>query len=745
MTYKLAYLNPWRNAAENQAFNSLRVAASRLGVTLIHCTNSMDLDGCEPDFVLATASTQPKLTRHPTFGVIHEARDRFLLNREYFNNLLTYDGYLTISDTLRDFLGNILTGIGRQCEIGEYYNVPHRVDLQAPVESLAAEGRIRLTYFGTNWDNRQRELFQHLDQEGLIDIYGPQQSWSYLSDSAYRGVLPFDGEAPQRTYAQNGAGLVLLSESHLRDDIISNRVFEICSAGAVAIACDTPWLRKHFGDALYYFDQRAPARHITQRLRDILFEIQEDPAAASARAAEGRKVFENRFSAEVLLTNAIQYFERWRHARVSRDRRLDPAVSVIVRCGGRATITRTLQSLKEQTFGRVKALLVQWRDFDVAPLRHLLGDALIELHTISCPGADRSATLSAGLKAIETPYFAILDDDDCWFPTHLERVFDTFRTHPDARLVVTGWLKEYEKPFSVMGGGVERRRINGFGVPGPGASIWDLGAALAPSGFVAEASLLDWRLTADSHMVTGEDSALEIGLVAKQFPRFSYAATTVQFHSEDGSRFLDDPRRSEDMLTLWTRRIDELDKLIGREERWNVIARTLVRALAEKDSLVRHFPDRTVYASYKVDYLSVSEDPSKGEMVPLDGSRVSLSGESLFFRVTSRAEPSGTTCVEVAPPAQPWAYGAVIKLGRPELLDRDSIAVLRGRVEVGLLGVTLMDETEREPLFRRVLAADGKAFELHVPLLAGARIGSLVLHNWEGNFGRAVLEAVSVV
>ena len=622
-----------------------------------------------------------------------------------------------------------------------YYIVPHRIDLRAPVESLAAEGRIRLTYFGTNWDYRQRELFQHLDREGLIDIYGPQQSWSYLSGNAYRGVLPFDGEAPQRTYAQNGAGLVLLSESHLRDDIISNRVFEICSAGAAAIACDTPWLRKHFGDALYYFDQRAPARHIAQRLRDILFEIQEDPAAAAARAAEGRKVFENRFSAEILLTNAIQYFERWRHARISRDRRLDPAVSVIVRCGGRATIARTLKSLKEQTFGRITALLVQWRDFDVAPLRHFLGDALVELHIISCPGGGRSATLSAGLKAIEGPYFALLDDDDCWFPTHLERVFDTFRTHPEARLVVTGSLKEHDKPFSVLGGGVERRRIDRFGVPGPGASIWELSAAFAPNGFVAEASLLDWRLTADPNMATAEDNLLEIGLAAKQVPRFNYAATAVQFHSDDGSRFWEHPRRSEDILTLWTRRIDELDNRIGPTERWNEMARTLLRALAEKDTLVRHFPDRTVYASY----LSASAQISKEEIVPLDGSHVSLSGESLFFRMTSRAEPSGTTCVQVAPPAKPWAWGAVVNLGRRGLLDRDFIAVVRGRVEVGLVGVTLMDETEREPLFRRVLAADGKAFELHVPLLAGATIGSLALHNWEDNFGRAVLEAVSVV
>ena len=206
MTYKIAFLNPWRNASENQAYQSLRVAAARVGCTLIGCSNSMEIEACDPDYVLAVASTQPKLTRHPTFGVIHEPRERFLLNREYFNNLLTYDGYFTIMDTLHTFLQNVLAGIGRECEIGFYFDAPQRLALQAPVEALAGEGAVKLTYFGTNWDSRQRELFIQLDREGLIDVYGPPAAWAYLTGGSYRGVLPFDGEAPQRAYAGERGG-----------------------------------------------------------------------------------------------------------------------------------------------------------------------------------------------------------------------------------------------------------------------------------------------------------------------------------------------------------------------------------------------------------------------------------------------------------------------------------------------------------------------------------------------------------
>src|SRR5215831_2711682 len=143
VSYTVAFLNPWRDSSENQAYHSLRVAAARLRCTLVACANSMDIEACDPDYVLAVASTQPKLTRHPTFGVIHEPRERFLLNAEYLNNLLTYDGYFTIMDTLRAFLMDVLAGVGRDCEIGAYFDAPQRLDLEAPVAALAASGAIK--------------------------------------------------------------------------------------------------------------------------------------------------------------------------------------------------------------------------------------------------------------------------------------------------------------------------------------------------------------------------------------------------------------------------------------------------------------------------------------------------------------------------------------------------------------------------------------------------------------------------
>ena len=56
---RVGYLNPWKHAAENQAFRSLQEAAARIGHELIHCADSDEIELLQPDFVLATASTQP--------------------------------------------------------------------------------------------------------------------------------------------------------------------------------------------------------------------------------------------------------------------------------------------------------------------------------------------------------------------------------------------------------------------------------------------------------------------------------------------------------------------------------------------------------------------------------------------------------------------------------------------------------------------------------------------------------------
>src|SRR6516225_10875683 len=332
---RIAFLNPWSNASENQAFRSLEIAAARIGHELLPCANSDDLEQATPDFVLAVASIQPKLTKFPTYGVIHEPRDRFLANKEYFHNLLTYDGYLTISDTLRAFLTHLLYGVGRPASIGHYYITCQENVADPDFLARLERGQVRLTYFGTNWDRRRTRFFQLLSKLDGVEIYGPQNAWEGISSTAYKGTLPFDGVSPQDTYRRNGLGLVLLSDKHLADDVISNRIFEITSVGAVAVCCRMPWLERYFGDSVYYFDPHCPDRALVDQLGKIMDEIKANPAEAFSRARRAQRIFQEQFSAEKLLQNAIAYHRELHNPprpRSTSPGGSDPLISVIVRC-----------------------------------------------------------------------------------------------------------------------------------------------------------------------------------------------------------------------------------------------------------------------------------------------------------------------------------------------------------------------------------------------------------------------------
>ena len=331
---RIAFLNPWRNASENQAFRSLQIAAARIGHEVVACTNSDDLEQASPEFVLAVASIQPKLTRFPTYGVIHEPRDRFLGTKEYFRNLLTYDGYLTISDTLRAFLAHLMHGVGRPTPIGFYFLTSQENVPDPDFLSRLERGDVRLTYFGTNWDKRRARFFQQLSQRPDVEIYGPEQAWQGIRPEAYKGAPPFDGISPQNIYRQNGVGLVLLSDKHLADDIISNRIFEITSVGAIAVCCRMSWLERCFGDSVYYFDPHCSDRALVDQLGKIVDQIKANPAEAFSRARRAQRIFQEQFSAEKLLQSAVAYHSEVQSApgpRYTSADAPDPLISVIVR------------------------------------------------------------------------------------------------------------------------------------------------------------------------------------------------------------------------------------------------------------------------------------------------------------------------------------------------------------------------------------------------------------------------------
>lgn len=554
---KIGFLNPWSSAAESQAAVSQRIAAQRIGVTLITAKDERDLDSSAVDFVISVASSVPKVYDCPSYLNVHEPTSRFLQNEFYLKNLMTYDGYLTISDSLRRFIRDLSFGIGRPDDPGFYFDTPQKSETSADLPQIVKAGDLRIVYFGTNWDRRSPRLFELLDTKDVLRIHGPRHSWP-IGLISYAGPLPFDGVSPQKTYASFGLGLVLLSAQHLREGVISNRIFEIASVGAVSICPDIPWIRKWFGDSVFYFNPWEHSRDIARRITDIHEHCKMCPHLLAKMGQDARTIFEKNFSAERMLLNAVEYHEANQRKRSYRLKRLPPAprIAVIVRCGDRrlAYIERAVNSICSQTFGRFTVIFVKYKNIDLSAILSIAAPNIDSFIEIEVPNGNRSDTLFAGLaklRELHAEYFSVLDDDDFWLSNHMEGLFSAAiqaRRHVDVAfsgaIAISPEGRQIEKGLSW------KRNVYTFGFRTPVASASDITREFSSNSFVARTDLLVDEIDTPE-METAEDSVL-ISLIARHSkPVFSYQATAFFTQNEsDGSGFSSHPLRQRDLASL---------------------------------------------------------------------------------------------------------------------------------------------------------------------------------------------------
>jgi GT2 family glycosyltransferase len=557
---KIAYLNPWTSAAENQCYGSLAVAAHRNGLELIDCRDEKDLEPSGAEFVISHTSCIPKICDYPTYLIVHEPPSRFLKNEVYLKNLMTYDGYFTVAESVARFLRDLSFGIGRPDPIGFFYTTAQRSELSAQIPEIVKQGKLQIVFFGTNWDRRAPQLFEMLDNKGILRIHGPPHSWPNGLRS-YVGPLPFDGSGPQKTYCSFGMGLVLLSADHLREDVVTNRIFEISSVGAVSICPNTPWIRKWFGDSVFYFDAFRPWGDIAARIMDIHEYCKAHPHEAAKMGRSARAIFEKNFPEERMLLNAVEYHKEKQRIRQDRRKALGapPLIAVIMRCGGRDVehLKRAIASVGGQSFGRYVLVLVKYKNLDLAQVIASVPSNIERVIELNVPSGNRSATLFAGLaklRDLNAEYFAVLDDDDFWLNNHMESLFSGAKqTGRDFDAAFSGSIAISQVAREIVSNLYWKRNVYSFGYPENTKSISDITGAFSSNSFVARTDLIPEQIEAPD-METAEDS-LMISLIARrQKPIFSYQATAFfNQNAADGSAFQTHEHRKRDEASLFLR------------------------------------------------------------------------------------------------------------------------------------------------------------------------------------------------
>lgn len=744
---RIAFLNPWRNAAENQAFRSLEIAASRIGHHLVHCTNSDDLESVAPDFVLAAASTQPKLTRFPTYGVLHEPRDRFLANKEYFHNLLSYDGYLTISDTLANFMRNLLYGVGRPANIGFYYNSCQANVADPDLLSRLKKGKVKLTYCGTNWDKRRTKFFALLSELDNIEIYGPEKSWLGINRKAYKGPLTFDGFSVQEKYKQNGIGLVLLSDKHLVDDVISNRIFEITSVGAIAICCRIPWLELNFGDTVYYFEQQCADRQLVAQIRALMDHIRSRPEDAIDRSRRAQQIFQDKFCAEKLLLNAIRYHEEMNRPKIPCARGAyangpdSPFVSVIVRCGGRSSeiLRRALNSLALQSLGRFEVILVRHTERDLSGILAEFSNTFESILCVDCWGGNRSKSLWCGLTHVKGDYFAILDDDDELMPNHFECLFPGGSDHQkDNYFGYSGSIRVYLRPKETAEGNLEKRFVYNFGIS-ECRSFFDQSRFFASNSFVASSSLLDKELLLDPQLGTAEDSYLILSLLAKSKARFAFRATAVHYETEESSKFATDPNRANDVLNVYLRLlschpqrpqiVDAHDVLRQQNE---IIVFPKIYDVEEQEDII-------IYHAWNF-------APSRTAKQYLESIPISLDMRKLGIAENSFVTDPRKVAFSIDAPRVPWGYAVQFGLIFTPARETSYLLEIDCSIMKGTIGFGVLNKKEDDFLYRVAVSASTKRLLVHLPVEDVTAIGRFIIQNWDsGSEARAKVNSISLL
>ena len=271
---RFAVVRDWEDtvSAEEECLRRIVVAASDLGI----CCDVVDtsyrlienrgvtVSSESYDFVLHLHYCSGKAENVFSVAPLWNPIDFF----HKWGYRISTDTFLTNDDFLKSTSHEAELHVERLTKDSTYHLTDYFSLFPAPSQisyrdNLSSPAKKRLMYCGINWERldskngRFSSLLKKLDEEDLVDIYGPEvfhgiRPWEGYKN--YKGSIPFDGISMLDRLSRSGVGLVISSDSHYKDEVVSNRLFETIAARAVIISDDNPGVRKLLGDSCLYID-----------------------------------------------------------------------------------------------------------------------------------------------------------------------------------------------------------------------------------------------------------------------------------------------------------------------------------------------------------------------------------------------------------------------------------------------------------------------------------------------------------
>ena len=242
-----------------------------------------------------------------------------------------------------------------------YFSCTHLLPLMASVPAdfvIPCEEKEDLKLFYVGMFRRYEKLLTKLESDNLVDIYGPekvfgQEPWGGFK--SYRGTIPYDGKTIIRKMHDAGIVLALHSKSHNREDFVSNRIFEAAAAGAIIIADDNKFIRKYFGDSVYYLNIFQTPKEQERELSKILDAIFNNKKEAFEKAKRAQKIFLEKLSLDKQVDAFLTFIEEEKNRRQQLCNKL---VDCVVYVDDEDAFYHVQNELKQQCYTKLHLVIV---------------------------------------------------------------------------------------------------------------------------------------------------------------------------------------------------------------------------------------------------------------------------------------------------------------------------------------------------------------------------------------------------
>lgn len=514
----------------------------------------------QPDCVIITSPQHAKLTPYPTYGLINKPRSEYLEIARFLRNVLTYDGYLTFSDRLKQFLGDILFGARKlNTSILKLDFFPTATEFKIPNIDVS-DPKLIIFEPDFNYSKFKKSIFRLLNKFKNCSVV----SFSIPKTRRYskRFILARD-TVNLRGILNDYAIAICLNSGDEQEKTLNPSVLKLISSCAITIAHHTELLESYFQDNLYYIPADTSLNEIPKIIEFHLQQILTHPGKALKKCQMAHQIFLQSLAFDTLFTKFADFHQQSLidkgyipNPDANVERTL-PSVSYIIRTGGkhRPFLERTLDCLVAQQYPDLRAILVIHAHF---PYLNELKDKYksLKIKVVESIKSRRSEAIRDGMAVVDTDLFGLFDDDDEIFPNHVRMLVKTLNYHAnrdwrgEIAMVYSGSIhaddtypvqERLEFQDHKLINKNEKRAIEHFKLYS--SLLMSQHEWFMPNGWLARSKLIDEELLTDPELDTCEDLYFELQIAQRGHFAFSMEVTAVHHFHHLGNSTIDDSHK----------------------------------------------------------------------------------------------------------------------------------------------------------------------------------------------------------